>query len=108
VTEEVASKALDLLRVDRLGLDDSDHKLLSTIVDKFNGGPVGLDTLSASLSEDTDTIMDVWEPYLMQIGFLERTSRGRLVTPAAYDYLGKPRLGNERKGSNQGRFSEFE
>jgi len=108
VTSDVASRALDLLRVDKLGLDDSDHKLLATIVDKFNGGPVGLDTLAASLSEDTDTIMDVWEPYLMQLGFLERTSRGRLATGAAYDYLGKPRLGSGVDSSTQSRFSEFE
>jgi Holliday junction DNA helicase RuvB len=108
VTSDVASRALDLLRVDKLGLDDSDHKLLATIVDKFNGGPVGLDTLAASLSEDTDTIMDVWEPYLMQLGFLERTSRGRLATGAAYDYLGKPRLGSGGDSSTQSRFSEFE
>ena len=86
----VARAALDQLSVDQLGLDQSDHRLLSAIVDKFDGGPVGLETLAASISEDADTIMDVLEPYLMQLGFLERTPRGRVATRRAYEYLGRP------------------
>jgi len=89
VTGPVALAALDQLNVDQLGLDQSDHRLLASIIDKFDGGPVGLDTLAASINEDADTIMDVWEPYLLQLGFLERTPRGRLATRAAYEYLGK-------------------
>ena len=87
LTGEVARAALDLLRVDQLGLDESDHRLLNNIIEKFGGGPVGLDTLSASLSEDTDTVMEVWEPYLLQLGFLQRTGRGRVATPLAYQHL---------------------
>ncbi len=90
VTGPVARKALEMLRVDQLGLDESDNRLLTNIIDKFNGGPVGLETLAASLSEDSDTVMDVWEPYLLQLGFLERTSRGRVATRRAYEYLGRP------------------
>ena len=77
VTGPVARAALEQLMVDELGLDQSDRKLLESIIDKFDGGPVGLDTLAASINEDADTIMDVWEPYLLQLGFLERTPRGR-------------------------------
>jgi Holliday junction DNA helicase RuvB len=90
ITEVVATEALAKLGVDTLGLDDVDHKLLRTIVEKFNGGPVGLDTIAASISEEADTIMDVYEPYLLQLGFLERTPRGRLATPLAYEHLGLP------------------
>ncbi|MFQ6030121.1 MAG: Holliday junction branch migration DNA helicase RuvB [Dehalococcoidia bacterium] len=90
ITGPVAREALDKLQVDGLGLDQSDHRLLTSIIDKFNGGPVGLETLAASLSEDSDTIMEVWEPYLLQLGFLERTPRGRVATIRAYDYLGRP------------------
>jgi Holliday junction DNA helicase RuvB len=90
ITEEVATEALAKLGVDTLGLDDVDHKLLRTIVEKFSGGPVGLDTIAASISEEADTIMDVYEPYLLQLGFLERTPRGRLATPLAYEHLGLP------------------
>jgi Holliday junction DNA helicase RuvB len=86
----VATEALAKLGVDALGLDDVDHKLLRTIVEKFSGGPVGLDTIAASISEEADTIMDVYEPYLLQLGFLERTPRGRLATPLAYEHLGLP------------------
>ena len=85
----VAKAALDQLNVDALGLDRSDHRLLTTIIDKFSGGPVGLDTLAASLNEDPDTIMDVLEPFLLQLGFLERTSRGRVATRRAHDHFGK-------------------
>ncbi len=89
-TKPVAVEALSKLEVDHIGLDEIDHKLLHTIIDKFNGGPVGLDTIAASISEETDTIMDVYEPYLLQLGFLERTPRGRLATPLAYQHLGVP------------------
>jgi Holliday junction DNA helicase RuvB len=86
----VARAALDQLNVDQLGLDQSDRRLLTNIIEKFEGGPVGLETLAASINEDADTVMDVWEPYLLQLGFLERTSRGRVATRLAHEYLGKP------------------
>jgi len=89
-TRSVAIAALSKLEVDPIGLDDIDHKVLRTIIEKFNGGPVGLDTIAASIGEDSDTIMDVYEPYLLQLGFLERTPRGRLATPLAYQHLGQP------------------
>lgn len=85
-----AREALALLEVDDLGLDTSDRRVLATLIDKFDGGPVGLDTISAALNEDADTIMDVYEPYLIQLGFIERTSRGRLATRHAYNHLGRP------------------
>ena len=106
ITTNVAQKALEMLKVDSNGLDESDHRLLSSIIDKFRGGPVGLETLSASLSEDSDTVMEVWEPYLLQLGFLERTSRGRVATKRAYDYLGKPWI-EESEPSDQARLSGF-
>ena len=90
ITQSVAVEALSKLEVDPLGLDEIDHKLLATIIDKFNGGPVGLDTIAASISEEADTIMDVYEPYLLQLGFLDRTPRGRLATRLAYEHLGRP------------------
>jgi len=90
VTRSVAVEALAKLEVDQIGLDEVDHKLLHTIVDKFNGGPVGLETIAAAISEESDTIMDVYEPYLLQLGFLERTPRGRLATQLAYQHLGIP------------------
>jgi Holliday junction DNA helicase RuvB len=90
VTKEAACEALLQLEVDPIGLDEVDHRVLSTIIDKFNGGPVGLDTIAASISEEADTIMDVYEPYLLQLGFLDRTPRGRLATPLAYKHLGRP------------------
>lgn len=90
VTSAVACAALDLLEVDPLGLDDLDRRVLRAIIEKYNGGPVGLETIAASLSEEADTIMDVVEPYLLQKGFLDRTSRGRTATPAAYAHLGLP------------------
>ena len=90
ITKEVAEYALDLLEVDRLGLDKGDRAILETIADKFGGGPVGLDTIAAALGEDSGTIEDVYEPYLMQIGFLSRTPRGRCVTRLAYEHLGIP------------------
>ena len=89
ITGDVALEALAKLEVDHLGLDEIDHRLLISIVDKFSGGPVGLDTLAASVGEDADTIMDIYEPYLLQIGFLDRTPRGRLVTRLGYEHLGR-------------------
>ena len=88
ITEEVALKGLSKLELDAVGLDEVDRKVLHTIIDKFDGGPVGLDTIAASISEDADTIMDVYEPYLLQLGFLERTPRGRAATRLAYEHLG--------------------
>ena len=84
----LAKEALELLQVDRLGLDHIDQKLLKGIVEKFRGGPVGLDTIAASIGEEAETIEDVYEPYLLQIGFLQRTPRGRVVTPAVYHHFG--------------------
>ena len=88
VTGEMAVEGLSKLGVDSIGLDEIDCKVLRTIIDKFSGGPVGLDTIAASISEDSDTIMDVYEPYLLQLGFLERTPRGRVATRLAYEHLG--------------------
>jgi Holliday junction DNA helicase RuvB len=90
ITEDIARAALSKLEVDEIGLDEVDHKVLHTIIEKFNGGPVGLDTIAASISEEADTVTDVYEPYLMQLGFLERTPRGRLATRLAYEHLGLP------------------
>ena len=87
-TQEVSSQALGLLEVDHLGLDEIDHRLLTTIAEKYDGGPVGIDTLAASTGEESDTLMDVYEPYLIQLGFLNRTPRGRTLTRAAYEHLG--------------------
>jgi Holliday junction DNA helicase RuvB len=88
VTQAVAQDALSLLEVDHLGLDDIDRRVLHTIIEKFDGGPVGLETIGAALSEEPDTIMDVVEPYLLQLGFLDRTPRGRVATRRAYEHLG--------------------
>ena len=88
ITEEVARQALDLLDVDRLGLDHVDRNLLTTMIEKFQGGPVGLDTLAAAIGEDAGTVEDVYEPYLLKNGFLQRTPRGRVVTDLAYTHLG--------------------
>ncbi len=90
ITREVAREALTLLDVDELGLDELDRKVLRTLIEKFGGGPVGLETIAASLSEEGDTIMDVVEPYLLQLGFLDRTPRGRVATRRAYAHLGLP------------------
>ncbi|TYR82290.1 Holliday junction branch migration DNA helicase RuvB [Priestia megaterium] len=87
ITESLANEALELLQVDRLGLDHIDHKLLRGIIEKFRGGPVGLDTISATIGEESHTIEDVYEPYLLQIGFLQRTPRGRVVTNLVYDHF---------------------
>jgi holliday junction DNA helicase RuvB len=88
ITRAVAQDALALLEVDPLGLDDIDRRVLHTIIEKFDGGPVGLETIGAALSEEPDTIMDVVEPYLLQLGFLDRTPRGRVATRRAYEHLG--------------------
>ncbi len=90
ITEEVASFALDLLEVDKMGLDNSDRKLLMTIIEKFSGGPVGLDTLAAAIGEDAGTIEDVYEPYLVMNGFINRTPKGRVVTEYCYKHFGLP------------------
>ena len=91
ITQEIAREGLDMLDVDQLGLDRVDRTLLYTMIDKFGGGPVGLDTLAASTGEDANTIEDVYEPYLLQLGFIQRTSRGRICTPAVYEHLGRVR-----------------
>ena len=95
VSQKAALSALTGLGVDRIGLDEIDHKLLRTIIEKFEGGPVGLETIAASISEEADTIMDVYEPYLLQLGFLDRTPRGRMATRLAYEHVGIP-YGRER------------
>ena len=88
IAEEVARVALDLMDVDRMGLDHVDRNILMTMMEKFKGGPVGLDTLAAAIGEDAGTIEDVYEPYLIQNGFLNRTPRGRMVTDLAYRHFG--------------------
>lgn len=88
ITNEITAHALDLLQVDRLGLDHIDHKLIRGIIEKYNGGPVGLETISATIGEESQTIEDVYEPYLLQIGFLQRTPRGRMVTAQGYRHFG--------------------
>lgn len=87
ITKEIADQALQRLDIDALGLDRIDRRILHTIIEKFDGGPVGVDTIAASVSEERESIEDVYEPYLMQLGLLARTNRGRIVTPAAYDHL---------------------
>jgi Holliday junction DNA helicase RuvB len=88
ITLDVASFALDLLEVDQYGLDKIDRKILSTLIVNFQGGPVGLETLAAAIGEDSGTLEDVYEPYLLQNGFLNRTPRGRMASPLAYQHLG--------------------
>jgi Holliday junction DNA helicase RuvB len=100
IDAKTAREALGMLEVDSLGLDSSDRRVLCTVIDKFDGGPVGLDTISAAINEDADTIMDVYEPYLIQLGFLERTPRGRVATPSAYEHLDRPQ---DEEGTEQGR-----
>jgi Holliday junction DNA helicase RuvB len=90
ITREVAHEALALLEVDPNGLDLMDRRILSTIVEKFDGGPVGIETMSAALGEERDTLEDVYEPFLIQEGFLQRTPRGRLATRKSYELLGLP------------------
>ena len=100
ITAEVATDALNRMEVDRYGLDEVDRKLLTTIIEKFNGGPVGVGTISAAISEEKEAIEEIYEPYLIQIGFLNRTPRGRIITPAAYQHLGL------NWGANQSRADE--
>ncbi|MGN0134043.1 MAG: Holliday junction branch migration DNA helicase RuvB [Anaerotignum sp.] len=88
ITGEVARFALDLLDVDKMGLDQTDRKMLLTMIEKFGGRPVGLDTLAASINEESDTIEDVYEPYLLQLGYIQRTPRGRIVTKLGYEHFG--------------------
>lgn len=90
ITAAIAEESLRLIQVDPLGLDQIDHKMLRTMITNFRGGPVGLDTIAATIGEESQTIEDVYEPYLLQIGFLQRTPRGRMVTPQAYAHLGLP------------------
>ena len=87
IHNEIAIQALNMLAIDHLGLDEIDRRLLKALIEKFNGGPVGLNTLAAAISEDTDTIETIYEPYLLQLGFLERTPRGRKATNLAYKHL---------------------
>jgi Holliday junction DNA helicase RuvB len=88
---EVAQRALDLLEVDRFGLDEIDQRIMRTVLEKYCGGPVGLNTIAVSIDEEPDTIEEVYEPYLIQLGFLDKTSRGRVATDRAFDYFQVPR-----------------
>ena len=90
-THDVARRALDLLEVDRFGLDEIDQKIMLTVLEKYGGGPVGLNTIAASIDEEPDTIEEVYEPYLIQLGFLDRTPRGRVATDRAFEYFKIPR-----------------
>ena len=96
ITPDVCHGALDLLEVDAHGFDESDRRLLRTIIDKFSGGPVGLGSLAAAIGEERDAIEDIYEPYLIQIGFLDRTPRGRVATARAYEYFGLTAPGKDR------------
>jgi holliday junction DNA helicase RuvB len=96
ITLEVARRALSLLEVDERGFDEIDRRLLRTIIEKFNGGPVGVASLAAAMSEERDAIEDIYEPFLIQIGFLDRTPRGRVATPRAYQYFGLDAPGKDR------------
>jgi Holliday junction resolvasome, helicase subunit len=86
-----AKTALDMLEVDRFGLDEIDQKIMATILEKYSGGPVGLSTIAASIDEESSTIEEVYEPYLMQLGFIDRTPRGRIATDRAFEYFGVPK-----------------
>ncbi|NMD26886.1 MAG: Holliday junction branch migration DNA helicase RuvB, partial [Chloroflexi bacterium] len=97
ITPQVAVESLELMNIDGMGLDDLDRRVLLCIIEKYGGGPVGLNTVAASVSEESDTIMDVVEPYLMQLGFLERTAQGRVATPLAHAHLGKPYNGSREQ-----------
>ena len=96
ITKDVADKALLALEVDRLGLDNVDRRMLRAIIENYGGGPVGLDTLAATIGEESVTLEDVYEPYLMQLGFLTRTPRGRCVTQKAYEHLHVVFVGQQR------------
>ena len=105
ITKEAADHALSQLEIDKLGLDSNDIRILKTIIRNYGGGPVGVETLAAAVGEETVTIEDVCEPYLMQIGFLVRTPRGRCVTPLAYEHLGLP---SPTRDEDQLRFEQLE
>ena len=96
ITKEIAKEALDFLEIDNMGLEPGDRRILETIIKKFNGGPVGLRTLAAVSSEEEDTVLDIYEPYLMQLGFIERTPRGRITTKLAYQHLGIKYKGSQK------------
>jgi len=100
VTYSVATEALNMLEIDDLGLDSIDRRILKLIIEKFDGGPVGLETLAAAVGEDPETISDVYEPYLLQLGFIKRTPRGRVVTKNAYSHLGFPFYDPEQQKLN--------
>lgn len=102
ITGELAKAALNILEIDELGLDRIDRTMLMTMIQKFGGGPVGLDTLAASTGEDAGTIEDVYEPYLIQLGFMMRTPRGRLLTPAAYEHMNQPLTGADGEAVRAG------
>lgn len=95
ITQEVAQQALERLEVDHLGLDDADRSILKAIIEKFDGGPVGIETVAAATNEDADTVMDVYEPYLLQLGLIARTPRGRVATRLAYQHLGVEAKGEQ-------------
>jgi len=97
ITLEVANAGLLLLEVDAHGFDETDRRLLRTIIEKFGGGPVGLNTIAAAISEEKDAIEDIYEPFLIQIGFLDRTPRGRVATARAYDYFGLTAPGRDSR-----------
>jgi len=103
ITQDVADAALQRLSIDEQGLDLLDHRVLRTIIEKFDGGPVGLETIAASISEEADTIMDVYEPFLLQLGFLSRTPRGRIATRRAYEYLQIPYPERAQANADQAR-----
>jgi Holliday junction DNA helicase RuvB len=98
ITAEVARDALERQNIDYLGLDETDRQILTTIIEKYDGGPVGLETIAASISEEADTIEDVYEPYLLQLGFIDRTKQGRIATRRAYDHMGIPYVGKPSQG----------
>ena len=95
INREVADEALNMLSVDRFGLDEMDRRILLSLIDKFQGGPIGLDTLATVVCEEKNTLEDVYEPFLIQSGFLIRTSRGRMATQAAYEHFKRPYLRKE-------------
>jgi Holliday junction DNA helicase RuvB len=88
INGRVAGEALNMMEIDHLGLDETDIRILRCIIEKFNGGPVGLETIAAAINEDSSTVEDVYEPYLLQLAFIKRTPRGRVAMPAAYEHLG--------------------
>ena len=106
ITRAVADKALGMLEVDASGLDRTDRRILATIIEKFNGGPVGVETIAAAVSEETETIEDVYEPFLLQMGFLNRTPRGRTATAAAYRHLGIPCREEDRENKQEALWRE--